>query len=147
MTSPQSTTSDNLSLLETSRSLLTELKATNQLLAQSLRRQEASHKLLEELTYLLNGFSSGGASFSGYITDPMTQAYLAIVGPALAARLHQQDGDLPELMKGSTLLARELLEELAAYRSERGSLDYLTEQTELLNDPWTKGSANNEPAS
>ena len=135
MTSPQPI-SENLTLFESSRLLLQELKGTNALLLKLLEAQANQSRQLTELHYLLNGFSSGGASLSAYISDPMTQAYLALMGPALAARLADQGLELPELMKGATLLARQLLEELSAYRSERGSLDYLDEQTELLNDPW-----------
>lgn len=135
MTSPPPI-SENLTLFETSRLLLDELKATNALLLKLLDAQVSHSRQLSELHYLLNGFSSGGASLSAYITDPMTQAYLAVLGPALASRLADQGLELPELMKGATLLARQLLEELSAYRSERGSLDYLDEQAELINDPW-----------
>lgn len=135
MTSPQPI-SENLTLFESSRLLLQELKGTNALLLKLLEAQANQARQLTELHYLLNGFSSGGASLSAYITDPMTQAYLALMGPALASRLADQGLELPELMKGATLLARQLLEELSAYRSERGSLDYLDEQAELINDPW-----------
>jgi len=135
MTSPQPI-SENLTLFESSRLLLQELKGTNALLLKLLEGQANQSRQLTELHYLLNGFSSGGASLSAYITDPMTQAYLALMGPALASRLADQGLELPELMKGATLLARQLLEELSAYRSERGSLDYLDEQAELINDPW-----------
>lgn len=135
MTSPQPI-SENLTLFESSRLLLQELKGTNALLLKLLEAQANQSRQLTELHYLLNGFSSGGASLSAYITDPMTQAYLALMGPALASRLADQGLELPELMKGATLLARQLLEELSAYRSERGSLDYLDEQAELINDPW-----------
>lgn len=135
MTSPQPI-SENLTLFESSRLLLQELKGTNALLLKLLEGQVNQSRQLTELHYLLNGFSSGGASLSAYITDPMTQAYLALMGPALASRLADQGLELPELMKGATLLARQLLEELSAYRSERGSLDYLDEQAELINDPW-----------
>lgn len=135
MTSPQPI-SENLTLFESSRLLLQELKGTNALLLKLLEGQTNQSRQLTELHYLLNGFSSGGASLSAYITDPMTQAYLALMGPALASRLADQGLELPELMKGATLLARQLLEELSAYRSERGSLDYLDEQAELINDPW-----------
>lgn len=135
MTSPQPI-SENLTLFESIRLLLQELKGTNALLLKLLEAQANQSRQLTELHYLLNGFSSGGASLSAYITDPMTQAYLALMGPALASRLADQGLELPELMKGATLLARQLLEELSAYRSERGSLDYLDEQAELINDPW-----------
>lgn len=130
------TPTDNLTLFEVSRLILAELQMTNRLLAQSLQGQADGNAQLRDLLYLVNGFTSGGASFSAYTMDPMTSAYLAIMGPAVAAKLASQGADLPELMKGSALLARQLLEELAAYRSERSAIDYVEEQAELLTDPW-----------
>jgi hypothetical protein len=143
MTSPPPI-SENLTLFETSKLLLAELQTTNRLLVQQLQGQATLHDSLRELGYLLNGFTSGGASFSAYQSDTMTQAYLAVMGPLLGAKLAAQDLELPEMMKGATLLARQLIEELSAYRSERGSLDYLEEQTELIHDPWNHASE--EPA-
>lgn len=130
------TPTDNLTLFEVSRRLLVEIQNTNRLLAESLNGQRAINNQLNDLIYLVNGFTSGGASFSGYTIDPMTTAYLAIMGPAIAARLAEQGADLPEMMKGTALLSRQLLEELAAYRSERSAIDYVEEQAELISDPW-----------
>lgn len=130
------TPTDNLTMFEVSKLIHTELQTTNRLLIQSLQGQKTLSDLVRDLVYLLNGFTSGGASYSGYVIDPMTTAYLAIIGPAVASKLSEQQADLPELMKGSTLLARQLLEELAAYRSERSAIDYVEDQAELLNDPW-----------
>jgi len=128
--------SENLTLLETSRLMLQELGRLNSMLSVLLQHQQQQGAQLADLLYLVNGFTSGGASFSGYIADPMTQAYLAVIGPLLATKLSPQEQELPEIMKGATLLAKQLIEELAAYRSERGALDYLEDQTELINDPW-----------
>lgn len=135
------TPTDNLTLFEISKLQLAEQQQTNRLLAESIHRQVKLAKALEDLIYLINGFTSGGASFSGYAIDPMTSAYLAVIGPAIAARLAAQGAELPEIMKGSALLARQLLEELAAYRSERSAIDYVEEQAELITDPWDKPSA------
>lgn len=128
--------SENLTLLEANRLMLQELTRLNSMLSVLLHNQQQQVSQLADLVYLINGFTSGGASFSGYIADPMTQAYLAVVGPLLAAKLAPKEQELPELMKGATLLAKQLIEELAAYRSERGALDYLEDQTELIHDPW-----------
>lgn len=130
------TPTDNLTLFEVSRRLLVEIQNTNRLLAESLNGQRAINNQLNDLLHLVNGFTSGGASFSGYTIDPMTTAYLGIMGPAIAARLTEQGADLPEMMKGTALLSRQLLEELAAYRSERSAIDYIEEQAELISDPW-----------
>lgn len=140
MSSP-APTSDSLTLFEVARQLLAELQASNALLRAQLQGQAQQHQQLADLHYLLNGFSSGGASFSAYQSDPLTQAYLAVLGPLLGERLAQQDLELPELIKGATLLARQLLEELSAYRSQRSGLDYLEEQTELIADPWPASDA------
>lgn len=138
------TPTDNLTLFDVSRRLLAELQGTNRILSEVLNGQRALNNQLQDLLYLVNGFTSGGASFSGYALDPMTTAYLAIMGPAIATRLADQGGDLPELMKGSALLARQLLEELAAYRSERSAIDYVEEQAELINDPWKQQGESTE---
>lgn len=131
--------SDNLTLFETSKLLLAELKGTNQLLQEFGARQQVQAEQLEQLTYLVNGFTSGGASFSAYQCDQMTLAYLALMGPLLAQRMDMGAADINELIKGGTMLARQLLDELSAYRSQQGSFDYLEEQTELINDPWQQG--------
>lgn len=133
--------SDNLTLFETSKLLLAELKGTNQLLQEFGARQQVQAEQLEQLTYLVNGFTSGGASFSAYQCDQMTLAYLALMGPLLAQRMDMGAADINELIKGGTMLARQLLDELSAYRSQQGSFDYLEEQTELINDPWQQGEA------
>jgi hypothetical protein len=128
--------SENLTLFETSKLLLAELKVTNQLLLKLHGNQHTQSEQLDQLLYLVNGFTSGGASFSAYQCDQMTLAYLALMGPLLAQRMDMGAADINELIKGGTMLARQLLDELSAYRSEQGSFDYLEEQAELINDPW-----------
>jgi len=128
--------SENLTLFETSKLLLAELKVTNQLLLKLHSNQHTQSEQLDQLLYLVNGFTSGGASFSAYQCDQMTLAYLALMGPLLAQRMDMGAADINELIKGGTMLARQLLDELSAYRSEQGSFDYLEEQAELINDPW-----------
>lgn len=137
MTSPPPI-SENLTLFETSRLLLNELQTTNQLLIRLLESQRMQTDQIDNLTYLINGFTSGGASFSAYQCDQMTLAYLALMGPLLAQRMDMGAADINELIKGGTMLARQLLDELSAYRSQQGSFDYLEEQAELINDPWNK---------
>lgn len=134
-------TSEQLTLFQISQLLLAELRSTNQLLRQSLRQQSGTDARIAELLALVNGFTHGGASLHAYLIDPLTQAYLAILGPLLAERLGAEQPELTEVMKGATLLARQLVDELAAYRSQRSSFDYLEEQTELLHDPWNAADA------
>ena len=131
--------SENLTLFDTSKLLFAELQTTNQLLIKLIEGQRMHTDRLDQLLYLVNGFTSGGASFSAYQCDQMTLAYLALMGPLLAQRMDMGASDINELIKGGTLLARQLLDELSAYRSQQGSYDYLEEQTELINDPWQQG--------
>jgi hypothetical protein len=133
--------SESLTLFETSKLLLAELQTTNQILVKLIEGQRMHTEQLENLTYLVNGFTSGGASFSAYQCDQMTLAYLALMGPLLAQRMDMGATDINGLIKGGTMLARQLLDELSAYRSQQGSFDYLEEQTELINDPWDKNDA------
>jgi len=127
---------DNLTLFETSKLLLQELRVTNALTQQGLKQQQQMMSQLQDLLYLVNGFTSGGASFNGYLPDAFVTAYIAVLGPVLAQRLGDQEIGLEELMKGGTLLARTLLEELSAYRSEQEARDVVNDAIALLNDPW-----------
>jgi len=102
-----------------------------------------------ELLYLLNGFTSGGASFNGYLPDAFTSAYLSVLAPVVAQKLMKDDLGFEEIMKGGTVLSRQLLEELGAYRSEQEGKDVVSSLTELLKDPWKKDeqSGNEQPDS
>lgn len=144
MTSPP-LTSENLTLFETSKLILAELQNTNRLLIRLIEGQRNQADQLKDLTYLVNGFTSGGASFSAYQCDQMTLAYLALMGPLLAQRMDMGATDINELIKGGTLLARQLVDELGAYRSQQSSFDYLEEQAELINDPWKGEQQQGEP--
>lgn len=116
--------------------LLESLAGTNDLLAQLARQNTAIGKQVQELLALLRGFTSDGASFLAYQSDSLTTAYLAVIGPLIAGQLAQRGGNLDELTKGAVLMARQLLEELAAYRSTQGAADYLEEQLHAIHDPW-----------
>lgn len=128
----------NLTLFESSKHILAELKNTNILLRQMAIYQQQSLEQLLRMQEMLDGFTNGGASLNGYIPDAFVQAYVSVVGPVLAERLSQEEVDLEELMKGATLLARRLLEELSAYRSEQEAKDILDEAMAHVNDPWDK---------
>jgi hypothetical protein len=131
-----------LTQLQVSQQILAELRALNKSLAFLTQRVDVSHSSvmteLRQVRSLLDGFTSGGASFNAYQVDQLTAAYLAIIGPLVAARLAApgQPTDLPQVLKGAVLMAKTLTEELAAYRSQRQSFDYLESQTEFINDPW-----------
>lgn len=121
---------------------LEELRKMNATLLFIQQRLDLQHQqqsaALEQLTRLVDGFTSGGASFGAYQVDQLTAAYLAIMGPLLAAKLAVpgQPTALDAMFKGALFMAKELLEELGAYRSHRAAADYLERQAEFINDPW-----------
>jgi hypothetical protein len=127
---------DNLTLFETTKLLLTEVKVLNAHVQQSLIQQGAIYDALQELNYMINGFTAGGASLNGYIPDAFVHAYVALLGPALAQRFAKDEMGIEELMKGGCLMARTLLEELAAYRSEQEARDVVQDALSNLVDPW-----------
>ena len=88
-------------------------------------------KQLEDIKYLLNGFTSGGASLNGYLPDSSMLAYLSLIGPALARHLDKTIG-LEEILKGGVHLSSRMVEEYAAYQSERQPLDNLKNSLEFL---------------
>ncbi len=128
----------NLTLFESNKQILAELKNTNIQLRQMVIYQQQSLEQLLRMHDMFDGFTNGGASLNGYIPDAFVQAYIGVVGPVLAERLGKDNVDLEELMKGATLLARRLLEELSAYRSEQEAKDILDEAMAHVNDPWDK---------
>ena len=91
----------------------------------------------------MNGYTSGGASFNGYLPDSFLTAYISILGPALSQKMAVGESDLEEMMKGATILAKRLLEELAAYRTEQEGTDVLKEALSFLKDPWNQQEADN----
>lgn len=124
---------DELSLLQLTNELLTELRLLRGQMDQ-LNLQQA------EVLELLRGFTAGGASFHAYQVDPFTSAYIALIANAMSDRLAKATDQMPitELVKAAIPLSRSLLEELDAYRSSRGGLDYLEDQAGFLCDPSTE---------
>lgn len=133
MTSTPSS-NENISQFEIHKRTLTELQRTNALLAELLKQQTTTNKALGEIHYLVNGFTSEGSSFQAHQIDQFTAAYLAVLGPLVAGRLAQDPMSLPEMMKGAAVLSKQLLEELAAYRSERSGLDLLEDMAAGIRD-------------
>ena len=88
-------------------------------------------KQLEDIKYLLNGFTSGGASLNGYLPDSSLLAYLSLIGPALARHLDKTIG-LEEILKGGVHLSSRMVEEYSAYQSERQPIDTLKNSLEFL---------------
>lgn len=96
------------------------------------RQEELQRRLVHsvaDVARLLEGFTSGGASFQAYQVSPMVLVYAAILGPILGDRIdgdRARDGDyLEEMTKGAAVMAQRLLRVLDQYQSERGTLDYL----------------------
>ena len=127
----------------TGDAVLAELKKITAQLVKQNQTQEKLLKSVQNLEYLVNGYTSGGASFNGYLPDSFLTAYISILGPALSQKMAVGESDLEEMMKGATILAKRLLEELAAYRSEQEGTDVLREALSFLKDPWNQQEADN----
>lgn len=127
----------------TGDAVLAELKKITAQLVKQNQTQEKLLKSVQNLEYLVNGYTSGGASFNGYLPDSFLTAYISILGPALSQKMAVGESDLEEMMKGATILAKRLLEELAAYRSEQEGTDVLKEALSFLKDPWNQQEADN----
>ena len=123
--------------------VIAELKKITAQLSRQNQTQEQLLKSIQNLEYLVNGFTSGGASFNGYLPDSFLSAYISILGPALSQKMAVGETDLEEMMKGATILAKRLLEELAAYRTEQEGTDVLKEALSFLKDPWNQQEADN----
>ena len=123
--------------------VIAELKKINAQLVKQNQTQEKLLKSVQNLEYLVNGYTSGGASFNGYLPDSFLTAYISILGPALSQKMAVGESDLEEMMKGATILAKRLLEELAAYRTEQEGTDVLKEALSFLKDPWNQQEADN----
>ena len=123
--------------------VLAELKKITAQLIKQNQTQDKLLKSVQNLEYLVNGYTSGGASFNGYLPDSFLTAYISILGPALSQKMAVGESDLEEMMKGATILATRLLEELAAYRSEQEGTDVLREALSFLKDPWNQQEADN----
>ena len=127
----------------TGDAVLAELKKITAQLNKQNQTQEKLLKSVQNLEYLVNGYTSGGASFNGYLPDSFLTAYISILGPALSQKMAVGESDLEEMMKGATILAKRLLEELAAYRTEQEGTDVLKEALSFLKDPWNQQEADN----
>ena len=123
--------------------VIAELKKITAQLVKQNQTQEKLLKSVQNLEYLVNGYTSGGASFNGYLPDSFLTAYISILGPALSQKMAVGESDLEEMMKGATILAKRLLEELAAYRTEQEGTDVLKEALSFLKDPWKQQEADN----
>ena len=127
----------------TGDAVLAELKKITAQLVKQNQTQEKLLKSVQNLEYLVNGYTSGGARFNGYLPDSFLTAYISILGPALSQKMAVGESDLEEMMKGATILAKRLLEELAAYRTEQEGTDVLKEALSFLKDPWNQQEADN----
>jgi len=114
-TPPKGNPDFNRILIEEIRKLTLQVKVTNDLLG--------------EIKTLIEGFTSGGASFRSYQLNPVLLAYAAILGPILGDRIDgstEKDDHYEETMfKGAAVMAARLVQTLDQYSSERAPLDYL----------------------
>ncbi len=90
-------------------------------------------KQLGDITYLLNGFTSGGASLNGYLPDAQLLAYLSLIGPTMARHLDKTIG-IEEILKGGVELSKRFTEEYAAYQSEQQPKDLLSSLEFMTNE-------------
>lgn len=131
-----SSSNDDISQFEIHKRTLSEIQRSNNYLSEILQQLARANKTLADLQYLVNGFTSEGSSFQAHQVDQFTSAYIAVLGPLVARRMAQDPMPLPEMMKGAAVLAKQFLEELAAYRSERSGLDLLEDMAAGLRDPF-----------
>ncbi len=83
--------------------VIAELKKITAQLVKQNQTQEKLLKSVQNLEYLVNGYTSGGASFNGYLPDSFLTAYISILGPALSQKMAVGESDLEEMMKGATI--------------------------------------------
>jgi len=139
MTNP-SEPSTQASLPQLMAACLGELRTITPMLERLVVQQASQLAYLDSIQANVDGFTNGGASFGAYQTDPYTNAYLAVLGPMLAIRLQSELGNklIPELMKAGAPLARDMLEELAAYREQQFGRDILENEMSTVRDPWNE---------
>ena len=130
---------ENLTLFETNKRLLAELKTMNAMQLQHLQQQDEIKTELQKLTYLLNAFTSGGTPHRSYSPDHLLTAYLALVGPALGGRISKENADPTEVLKAGIIIARDMLEELNAYNNSTASgQEAIKKALQFSEDPWSK---------
>jgi hypothetical protein len=134
--------SDNLSLFETNKMLLSEMKTSNALALQSLQQQDEIKTELQKLVYLVNGFTSGGTPHRSYVPDHFLAAYLALVGPSLGKRISEDNNDPQEVLKGCIVIAKEMLAEVNAYnQSNAPGQEAIENALQFAKDPWSEDGA------
>jgi|TARA_B100000530_G_scaffold324708_1_gene261710 hypothetical protein len=102
------------------------------LLQEQLKVQQDTNRLLQEVVYLLNGFTNNGSNLNGMVPDVSFLAYLSVVGPALARHLDEKIG-IEEIKKGGVHLGASLIEEFSAYSSCQNPADKIYNSLEFLN--------------
>jgi uncharacterized protein YoxC len=93
---------------------------------------------VDDIRENVHGFTDEGASFRSSVTDPFTAAYAAVVAPMLAIRCRNEvDGKLiPELLKAGAAMARDMVDEIAAFREQRPAQGALEAALGSDSDPW-----------
>ena len=131
--------SENLSLFETNKLILQELRTMNAQTLQNLQQQDEIKVELQKLVYLLNAFSSGGTPLRSYIPDHFLASYLALVGPALGKRISDENHDPAEVLKAGIIIAKQMLEECNAYQESNAPGQAAIENAlQFTKDPWAQ---------
>jgi len=128
---------ENLSLFQTNKAILHELKVMNSLLLQQVQQQDETKTEIQKLVYLLNAFTSGGTPVRSYIPDHFLASYLALVGPALGQRISNENHDPTEVLKAGIVIARDMLDEINSYQqSNAPGQKALENALQFSSDPW-----------
>lgn len=94
--------------------------------------------MVQDIHDLVRGFTDDGASFRSSVADPFTVAYSSVVSPMLAILLRDKiDGKpIADLLKAGNAMARDMVEEMAAYREQRPATAALEQALGASEDPW-----------
>lgn len=107
--------------------------------AKVLQVLEDSQDILELIEPNVRGFTDDGASFRSSASDPFTTAYTSIVAPMIAIRCRNNIDDKPlaDIVKAGVKLARDMVEEMAAYREQGPATASLAQaMSATAGDPW-----------
>jgi hypothetical protein len=134
--------SENLSLFETNKLILQELRTMNAQTLQGLQQQDEIKTELQKLVYLLNAFSSGGTPLRSYMPDHFLASYLALVGTALGKRISDENHDPNEVTKAGIVIAKQMLDEVNAYnQSTAPGQEAIKNALQFSKDPWSEAEA------
>ena len=136
---------EQLSLFQTNKLLLNEMKLMNQLLVKQVQLAEDNKLELQKLVYLLNAFTSNGMPIRSYLPDHLLTAYLHLAGPALGQRISDENHDPNEVLKGGIEVAKQMLDEINAYNASNAPGQAAIENAlRTAHDPWAEQETGQE---